>query len=187
MAGKRIAMLIGGAICAAAISACGAGEHATYADNLGPGYVEVAKLNYQVQISRELNPWSAEDSGYLQGFTKAQLRLPAADEWFGVSLQVYNWTKQERTPTTSFYITDTAGDKFVPMTNPTPNAFSYIAAPIPPGGQQPSVVSDAYAGWTQGEFIIFQIPYASLVNRPFILHIVNPSERSSQSQIELDV
>jgi len=37
MVGKRFGMLIGGAICAAAVSACGAGEHATYSDNLGPG------------------------------------------------------------------------------------------------------------------------------------------------------
>ena len=99
MVGKRLGMLVGGAICAAAISACGAGEHATYADNLGPGYVQVGQLYYQVQISRELNPWSDEDRFYLQGFTHSQLTLPAADEWFGVSLQVYNWTSAAHTPT----------------------------------------------------------------------------------------
>jgi hypothetical protein len=35
--------------------------------------------------------------------------------------------------------------------------------------------------------LIFQIPYASLVNRPFILHIVNPADTAQQSRIELDV
>jgi hypothetical protein len=187
MAGKRLVMAIGGAICVAAISACGAGEHAHYADNLGPGYVEVANLNYQVQISRELNPWSQEDSGYLQGFSKSQLTLPRTDEWFGVSLQVYNWTNRQHTPTTRFYITDTLGDRYTPIANPTPNPFSYIAAPVAAGDQLPSLVSDAYASWTQGEFLIFKIPYSTLVNRPFILHIVDAADSSEQSQIELDV
>jgi hypothetical protein len=187
MVGKRLGMLIGGAICAAAVSACGAGEHATYSDNLGPGYVQVGQLYYQVQVSRELNPWSDEDRFYLQGLTASQLTLPVADEWFGVSLQVYNWTGAAHTPTTQFFITDTLGDRFTPLSNPTPNAYTYTAASIPAGGQLPAIDSDAFSGWSQGEFLLFKIPYASLVNRPFILHIVNPADTAKQSRIELDV
>ena len=187
MVGKRIVMLIGGVICAAAISACGAGEHARSADNLGPGYVEVSKLNYQVQISRQLNPWSDEDSGYLQGFTKSQLVLAPTVEWFAVSLQVYNWTGQAHTPTNDFFITDTLGDRYVPLTNPTPNPYSYMPASIPAWGQLPAVDSNAFASFTQGEMVIFKIPYASLVDRPFVLHIVDPTNSSNQSTIELDV
>jgi hypothetical protein len=187
MVGKRIVMLIGGAICAAAISACGAGEHARSSDNLGPGYVEVAKLNYQVQVSRQLNPYSNEDSGYLQGFSPSDLALPTTDEWFGVSLQVYNWTGQARTPTNDFFITDTLGDRYVPMTNPTPNPYTYVPSQIPGWGQLPAIDSNAFAGWTQGELLIFKIPYASLVNRPFVLHVVNPAQSSDESTIELDV
>jgi hypothetical protein len=188
MAGKRIVMLIGGAICAAAISACGAGEHARYSDNLGPGYVQVAQLYYQVQVSRELNPWDKqEDSWYLQGFTKGDLALPTADEWFGVSLQVFNWTNRAHTPTRDFYITDTLGDRYTPLSNPSPNPYSYVPSSIPAGGQLPAIDSNAYAAWTQGELLIFKIPYTSLVNRPFILHIVNPTDGAQQSRIELDV
>jgi hypothetical protein len=187
MAGKRLGMLIGGAICAAAITACGAGEHARYSDNLGPGYVQVGQLNYQVQVSRELNPWSDEDKFYLQGFTSAQLALPPTDEWFGVSLQVYNWSKQAATPSDDFFITDTLGDHYTPLSNPTPNAYTYVPTSIPPGGQLPAIDSDAFAGWSQGELLIFRIPYTSLVNRPFVLHIVNPANTTQQSRIELDV
>jgi len=187
MIGKRLGMLIAGAACATAISACGAGEHAPYSDNLGPGYVQVAQLYYQVQISRELNQWSAEDRFYLQGLTASQLRLPAADEWFGVSLQVFNWTGQAHTPTNEFFITDTLGDRYAPLSDPTPNPYTYVADQIPAGGQLPGITSDAYTGWSQGELLIFQIPYASLVNRPFILHIVDPADTAKQSRIELDV
>jgi hypothetical protein len=184
---KRLGMLIGVAICAAAISACGAGEHARYSDNLGPGYVQIGQLNYQVQVSRELNPWSDEDRYYLQGFSKSQLALPTADEWFGVSLQVFNWTNQAHTPTSDFFITDTLGDRYAPLPNPAPNPYSYVADPVPAGGQLPAIDSDAFTGWSQGELLVFKIPYASLVNRPFILHIVDPADTAQQSRIELDV
>jgi hypothetical protein len=187
MVGKRLGMLVGGAICAAAISACGAGEHATYSDNLGPGYVQVGQLYYQVQISRELNPWSDEDKYYLQGFSSSQLQLPPADEWFGVSLQVFNWTHRPYTPTGDFFITDTLGDRYSPLSNGAPNPYSYLPSLIPAGGQLPAIDSDAYTGWSQGEWLIFKIPYTSLVNRPFILHLVNPADTAKQSRIELDV
>jgi hypothetical protein len=188
MARKRLVTAIGGAICAVVVSACGAGEHARYADNLGPGYVQVGQLNYQVQVSRELNPWDPnEDHWYLQGFTKSQLALPVADEYFGVSLQVYNWTNSAHTPTRDFFISDTLGDRFKPMTNPVPNPYTYAPQSIPAGGQLPNNSSAAFAGWTQGEFLIFEVPYADLVNRPFILHIVGGPASSDQSRIELDV
>jgi len=179
---------IGGAICAMAVAACGAGEHARYADNLGPGYVELGQLNYQVQVSRELNPWDPnEDRWYLQGFTPSQLTLPLTDEFFGVSLQVYNWSNRAHTPTGDFFISDTLGDRFTPMLNPTPNPYTYVPALIPAGSQLPNNSSAAFAGWSQGELLVFKIPYADLVNRPFILHIVSPSSSAQQSRIELDV
>ena len=185
---KRIVMLAGAAASTIAISACGAGEHATYSDNLGPGYVQVGQLNYQVQISRELNPWDTqEDADYLRGFSRSELALPRTDEFFGVSLQVFNWTKQARTPTSDFFISDTVGDRFTPLRNPSPNPYSYVAESIPGGGRMPGVDSNAYASWTQGELLIFKVPIAALVNRPFILHIVNAAKPSEESQIELDV
>jgi hypothetical protein len=188
MLAKRIVMLAGAAASAIAISGCGAGEHATYADNLGPGYVQVGQLNYQVQVSRQLNPWDEyEDAWYLKGFTASQLSLPASDLFFGVSLQVFNWTGHTATPTSDFYITDTIGERFVPMVNANPNPYSYVAASIPSGGRLPNVSSNAFAGWTQGEFIVFKIPYVSISYRPLILHIVNKAQPSRQSQIELDI
>src|ERR1700722_9558052 len=114
MVGKRLGMLIGGVICAAAVSACGAGEHANYADNEGPGYVQLGGLNYQVQVSRQLNQWSAEDKYYLEGFTKSQLVLPVADAGFTISMQVYNWTGKAHTPTDDFFVSDTLGQRYKP-------------------------------------------------------------------------
>ena len=188
MARKRLVTAIGGAICALVVSACGAGEHARYADNLGTGYVQLNNLNYQVQVSRELNPWDPnEDHWYLQGFTSSELKLAPTEEFFGVSLQVYNWSNGAHTPTNDFFISDTLGDRFVPMSNPDPNPYTYAPISIPAGGQLPNISSAAFAGWSSGEMLVFKVPYADLANRPFILHIVDPSDTSNQSRIELDV
>ena len=188
MVGKRLGTLGAGALCALAVSACGAGEHATYQNNLGTGYVQLGNLNYQVQVSRELNPWDTqEDKWYLQGLSSSERSLPSTDEFFGISMQVYNWSKVAATPTSDFYISDTLGNRFTPMTNPNPNPYTYVPVSIPAGGQMPTISSQAFASWTQGEFLLFEVPYANLVNRPFILHIVNPADSSKQARIELDV
>ena len=180
-------MLIGALAGAAALAGCGSGEHARYADNLGPGYVELDHLYYQVEISRQLNPYSDEDGPYLVGFSASQRRLPPTQAWFGISLQVYNWSHAAHTPTSRFYITNTLGQRFDPVANAAPNPFSYVPVSIPAGKQLPTDTSDAFASWTAGEFLVFKIPYTSFPDRPFVLHIVNPSNGSDQSQIELDV
>lgn len=188
MLGKRIVTLLGAAVSAVAISACGSGEHARHSDNLGPGYVQLGALNYQIQISRQLNPWDQnEDRWYLTGLRSSQRTLPSTDEWFGVSLQVFNWSNHAATPTSDMYITDALGNKFTPLTNPSANPYSYTPVSIPAGGQLPSTSAAGFAGWTQGEMLIFKVPYADLVNRPFVLHIVDPTNSANQSEIELDV
>jgi hypothetical protein len=107
--------------------------------------------------------------------------------WFAVFIQAYNTTERTQTPATDYYITDTLGDRFTPLTNPDPNTFSYAPAPIPPKGQLPSTTSLAYSGWTQGEVLLFKFPSITYASRPLTLHIVDPSNPSDQSRIELDV
>jgi hypothetical protein len=186
MACKRILMAATGGLCVLALAACGSSV-GNYADSLGPGFVAVAGLDYQVQVSRELNPFSDEDSAYLAGLPKRVATLPTGSEWLGISMQVYNKTSQTLTPSGTYYITDTLGDRYTPTANPTPNAFSYVPVAIAAGGQLPTDTSLAYFGPTQGEWLLFQIPFSSLPNRPFILHIVDPSNANSQSQIELGI
>jgi hypothetical protein len=184
---RRIAMAAAAGGCALALGACSVSGNERYADSEGPGYVKVGNLLYQVQTSRELNQYSDEDSGYLDGLTKHERRLPVNDMWFGVFVQAYNTTEQTQTPTSDFYITDTSGDRFTALPNPSPNAFSYVPTPVPPKGQLPSLTSLAYSGWTQGEVLLFRFPYSTYGSRPLILHVVDPSNPSDQSRIELDV
>jgi hypothetical protein len=183
----RIVLAAAGGACAIVISACSVSGNETYADNLGPGYVKVGQLYYQVQIARELNQFGDEDAGYLDGLTKRQLALPPGQIWFAVFMQAYNTTTKPQRPASTYYVTDTLGTRFSPLVNPTPNVFTYRPAVIPPKGQLPSITSLAYSGWTQGEVLLFKFPYTTYSSRPLILHIVNPADPSQQSRIELDV
>jgi hypothetical protein len=184
---RRIATAVGVGSCALALTACGASSNIRYADNLGPGYVKVGHLYYQVQIARELNAFSDEDSGYLAGLTSQQQVLPVGQMWFAVFMQAYNYTSSTQTPASTYYITDALGDRFTPLANSAPNSFSYQPAPIPAGGQLPALTSLAYFGPTQGEVLLFKFPYSTYSSRPLILHIVNPANPGQQSRIELDV
>lgn len=184
---RRIAMAAAAGGCALTISACSVSGDEHYADTEGPGYVKVGNLYYQVQVSRELNRYNDEDAAYLQGLSKKERKLPVGDMFFAVFVQAYNTTERTQTPASDYYITDTIGDRFAPLQNPNPNAFSYAPAPIPPKGQLPSQTSLAYTGWTQGEVLVFKFPYSTYGSRPLILHVVDPANHSDQSRIELDV
>ena len=48
------------------------------------------------------------------------------------------------------------------MSNPDPNPYTYEPSSIPAGGQLPNISSAAFAGWTQGEMLVFKIPYADI-------------------------
>ena len=86
------------------------------------------------------------------------------------------------TPTDRFYITDTLGDRFRPIANPTPNPYSYV--PVVDPGRRPAAddLQRRLRRLDAGEFLIFKVPYADLPNRPFILHIVDPADTVASSR-----
>src|ERR1700686_1780707 len=86
----------------------------TYAGESGAHapYRDVGLLVYEVQLSRQLNPFDTEDSAYLVGLTPAQRRLAPGEEWFGVFMQVYNNSETAHLAASalSMRITDTQGN-----------------------------------------------------------------------------
>ncbi len=62
-----------------------------------------------------LNPYSAEDSGYLAGLPKSEAELAADQEWYGVFLWAKNETKQPQVTTDRFVILDTQGHMYYPV------------------------------------------------------------------------
>jgi len=182
------------AVCAVfALAACGDSHTrvttGTYAGESGASapYLNVGPLVYEVQLSRELNPYNTEDSTYLQGLTPAQRTLAPGQEWFGVFLQVYNNTSQPLPAATELTITDTQDNAYTPVVPGETNLFAYRGGLVAPKGRLPEPDTAAAAGPTQGALLLYKIQIVSLDNRPLKLKIVDPTDASQTASAELDV
>ncbi len=99
----------------------------TYAGESGANapYLNVGPLIYEVQLSRELNPYDVEDAAYLQGLSPAERKLEPGQEWFGVFIQVYNNFARARLAANRVTITDTQNNLYVPVVPDLTNQFAY--------------------------------------------------------------
>jgi len=177
------------------LSACGDSHTkvngGTYAGESGANapYLDVGPLVYEVQLSRQLNPYDTEDSAYLEGLTPVQRRLGPGEEWFGVFMQVYNNgdTSQLAASPVSMRITDTQGTVYRPTILASTNPFAFRAGFVPAHGRLPELNTVAANGATQGSLLLYKVKLVSLDNRPLTLHLVDPLDPSKTASAELDV
>jgi hypothetical protein len=180
-------------LAATALAACGQSHSrvstGTYAGESGANapYLNVGPLAYEVQLSRELNPFDTEDASYLQGLSPAQRTLAPGQEWFAVFLQVYNNNSQALPAAGDITIADTQGNSYTPILPDQSNQFAYRAGTVQANGRLPILDSIASAGATQGALLLFKIQIVSLDNRPLKLTIVDPTDASQTASAELDV
>lgn len=176
-----------------ALGACGDSHTrvttGTYAGSSGKNapYLNVGPLEYEVQISRELNPYDTEDASYLTGLTPAERRLGPGEEWFGVFVQVYNNSDQPHPAATDFAIYDTEGNGYRPIVPNANNPFAYRAGLVPANSQIPAPDTIASEGPTQGALLLYKIKVISLENRPLTLRISDPTDVAQTASAELDV
>jgi hypothetical protein len=181
------------AFAALALGACGDSHTrvttGTYAGGSGKNapYLDVGPLAYEVQLSRQLNPYDTEDASYLLGLTPAQRELRPGEEWFGVFMQVYNESSLPHPAATDFTITDTEGNTYYPLTPGPANLFAYRAGVVPAGGRIPALDTVAADGPTQGAVLLYKIKVESLNNRPMTIKIVDPGDATQTASAELDV
>ncbi len=181
------------ALAALALGACGEAHTrvttGTYAGESGKNapYLNVGPLIYEVQLSRQLNPYDTEDASYLVGLTPAQSRLAPGEEWFAVFMQVYNNSDAPHPVATSLTISDTQGNTYLPVIPDATNAFAYRAGIMPAKSRIPALDTVAASGPTQGALLLYKIKVASLDNRPLTLKIVDPSDSVQTASAELDV
>jgi hypothetical protein len=184
--------------CLAALAALGLGacgdSHTrvttgTYAGASGKNapYLNVGPLVYEVQISRELNPYDTEDSAYLAGLTHAQWQLHPGEEWFGVFMQVYNNTSVPHPVSTDLTVSDTEGHVYYPIVPDATNLFAYRPGDVAPNNRVPAPDTVASEGPTQGAVLLYKIKVESLSERPLTLKIVDPRDPSQTASAELDV
>src|SRR5947209_16864440 len=110
---RRAALLAASALAATALAACGHKQaNPTTADTEGQ-YVRAGDVTYQVQLSRQLNPYSTEDRSYFAGASATPVRPDQM--WFGIFLWAKNESKHDLTTSASIDIVDTQGNTYYPV------------------------------------------------------------------------
>ena len=186
MRARRLLIALACATFSLTLAACGDTTNNRFGDNEGI-YVDVGHLKYQVELSRQLNPYDVEDRNYVAGVSPKLSYLAPADQWFGVFMLVENKTGKPQQAASDYYITDTEDDVYRPVPIAATNPFAYTPILIGAHANLPLPGSVAYDGPTGGEVLLFKIPYATDDNRPWDLHIVNPTDPTDRAIIELDV
>jgi hypothetical protein len=190
---RKLASGVAVVAAALALGACGDSHTkvstGTYAGESGANapYLDVGPLVYEVQLSRELNPNNEEDVAYLQGLGPAESKLETGQEWFMVSVQVYNNGDRSRRATETMTISDTQGNTYAPIVPASVNAYAYRGGVVAPKGQLPPPDTTANSGPTQGSLLLYKIKVQSLDNRPLELKITNPEDLAESASAELDV
>ena len=184
---RRLALIAGALLVVLGTAACGQISHPTHSDNEGV-YVDVGPLTYQVQISRQLNPYNIEDKEYLSGVSATT--LTPDEEWFGVFLWAKNETESDHITASQFAIVDTQGNRYTPVAiNSSVNPYAWTSQTLKPLGTEPAPDSTAYFGPTQGAELLFKLNTSVYSNRPLTLEITPPpgSGQDHPSTVSLDL
>jgi hypothetical protein len=170
---------------AVGLAACGQKSEPTSVLNNGV-YVTAGPITYQLQVSRELNPFSVEDRQYVRGLPSGTTPATADQLWYGVFLWAKNQTDREQTTADRFDIIDSSGDRFFPLKlDPAINDYAWTSMTLGPGEVQPVPNTTASFGPTQGELLLFKLPNSVYSNRPLTLRIFSPS--GGKGEISLDL
>jgi hypothetical protein len=168
------------------LAACGEEKETTFGKTEG-AYVTAGEIEYQVQISRQLNPALEEDAGYFGGVTESDKILEPDTDFFGVFIKAWNKTDEPHPTATNFEVRDTAGNIYKPLSVGPDNALAYRPGVLEGGGQLPSAEDLASFGPTQGAMLLFKVAIPSFDNRPLVLVIRNPENPEEFAQVDLDV
>jgi hypothetical protein len=172
---------------AVGVSACGKTNDPTSAENNGV-YVTAGPVTYQLQVSRQLNQYSTEDSQYVRGLPSGTpATLSPTQIWYAVFLWAKNQTRQAQTTSDNFDIVDTQGNHYYPVAiNPSLNQYAWTPKRLGPNGIEPGPDTAASFGPTQGGLLLFKLNTSVYDNRPLMLQIKSPGGKVWAS-ISLDL
>ena len=170
----------------ALLPACGAEEAVTEGESEAV-YVTNGELQYQVQISRQLNPADPGDRALLVGLPVDERKLGPDDLWFGVWVRVWNGTDEPQKAAKDFEIVDTKGEKFEPIELAPVNILAYRAAIVKANSQYPVPDSVPENLPTTGGVLVFKLPRQALDFRPLELVFHEPGNPENESSVRLDV
>jgi hypothetical protein len=151
-------------------------------------YLDIGELKYQVQISRQLNPYDVQDRSLLAGIPASERRLKSDEVWFGVFLRVQNETDRALMPSGDMKIVDTQEEEFRPLQLDATNLFAYRSTdPVPANDVVPLSDTPAYDTPVRGSMLLFKLTLTALGNRPLELEIEGSQPPPQTGIIDLDV
>jgi hypothetical protein len=192
---RRAAALAAATAVVVGVSACGLGDKKSHPANVSQAiisagdepYFDAGPVTYQVQVTRQLNPYATEDRQYLAGVSASELSLAPNQLWFAVFMWAKDQTNSDVTTSDRFEITDSEGTTYraVPI-DASLNPYAWTAQRLVPGGTEPGVDTTASDGPTQGGLVLFKLNDSVYSNRPLTLHIFAPGE-AKPSSVSLDL
>ena len=187
---SRFPLLLALGVLAIGLSGCGRTTLTGVSqDELSAGgepYFNLGNVTYQVQISRQLNPYDSVDVQYLAGVKGAQ-DLSPDQLWFGVFLWAKNQMPSLQRTADTFEIVDSEGTvyKSVPL-NANLNPYAWTAQKLSQNGIEPAPDSTASNGPTGGGLVLFKLNTAVYSNRPLTLEIFKTGD-PTPAKVSLDL
>ena len=186
----RLALVLTAAALAITLGGCGRTTLTGVSqDQLSAGlqpYFNVGDVTYQVQISRQLNPFGAEDVQYLAGVQGAQ-DLTADQLWYGVFLWAKNQSKQIQHTADTFEIVDSEGNVYHPTAlNASVNPYAWTSEALSQNQIEPLPGSTASNASTGGGLVLFKLNSTIYENRPLTLEIFTSGD-PKPAKISLDL
>ncbi len=182
---RRLWILVCALAVAFAVAACGSSTHKAplvgtlagheVGSEVNDGaYIQAGPITYQLQVSRELNPYSVQDKPYVQGLP-AGFPPPTANQlWYGVFLWAKNQHHRPYRTSNHFKIVDTQGITYYPIKlNPAENPFVWQAETLKYEVTYPGQDTIASEGESQGGLLLFKLNSSAYSNRPLTLFILN--------------
>lgn len=141
--------------------------------------LELGGVDYNVFITRQLNPEVAPDDAYVTE------NAPPGETLYGVFIQACNNSDEEHTTAEEFVVLDNQDNRFEPEELPEDNQFAYAPRTLAPKECIPEAGSVAQLGPTAGAMLLFQLPLETTENRPLELEI--EGEGDERLAFELDL
>jgi len=157
--------------------ACGEEEPETDVPEGEP--LELGEMEFDVQISRFLNPDAPDDVNYLEGAPE----LEAGHQWFGVFMEISNHGEEPTVVPYPMKIVDTRGNVYIQ--EKVENPFSLApGTPVLPDEEVPGPETPAASGPVEGALVLFSLAEEASEDRPLKLEVPGPD---GTGEIELDL
>jgi hypothetical protein len=131
--------------------------------------LELEGVDYNVFITRQLNPRVPPDGAYVSE------EAPAGETLYGVFIQACNHSDEPHETVSEFVVKDNQENEFEPEELPEDNAFAYSARTLNPDECIPEAGSVAQLGPSAGSMLLFQLPLEVTENRPLELEMEGES------------